>query len=315
MKDWTRRAAVLCAAVAFVGILLGCGGDGVSERRTVAATGAAGGSGVGWETSSAGLLPDNYGHVGVVVRERRVVVPAPYDARLLERFVRPGDAVRTGQPLARFDSDSADRALVVAEAAVTEAEAAVKVALVEVEQSRARHERRQGRPELFSLEQLAEVRAEMEVSLARLESSRARLAAARASEADARAEARKALLRSPMDGVVDAVYGSPGMYDTRGAPVAAIEAGEWHVRFAAPPEAAIGFPRGALVSVLPEDHEPVQGFVIFASPELDPRTLLLTFEARLCADDLPAGTAVRVSAVPEPEDGRPPPDCSAPLER
>ena len=315
MRDWTPTAVVLLAAVVSFGALPGCGGNGVSERPTVSGAGVVGWSGAGREGTSAGSLPEDYGHVGVVVREQRVVVPAPYDARLLERFVRPGDAVRTGQPVARFDSDAADRALTVAEAGVTEAEAAVKVALVEVGQSEARHERRQGRPELFSLEQLAEVRAEVEVSLARLESSRARLAAARASEADARAEAAKALLRSPMDGVVDAVYGSPGMYETRGAPVAAIEAGEWHVRFAAPPEAAVGLSRGALVSVMPENHESVRGFVIFASPELDPRTLLLTFEARLCSDDLPAGTAVRVLSVPQTEDARPSPDCSAPAER
>lgn len=264
---------------------------------------------VDWDEPILGLLPANYGHVGVVVRERRVVVPAPFDARLLERFVQPGDEVRTGQPLARFDSESVGRALDMALAAVTEAEALLKVARVEAQQAGERYERRRGRQELFSEEQLAEVEAEVEVSGARLESARAQLAAAKTAAEQARAEADKATLRAPMAGVVDEVYGSPGMYDTRGAPVVALEAGEWHVRFAAPSQAVVGLSAGSAITVTFKDHEPVRGFVIYASPELDPRTLLHTFEALLCSDELPAGTPVRVVSVPKLAEGEPQREC------
>jgi hypothetical protein len=95
-------------------------------------------------------------------------------------------------------------------------------------------------------------------------------------------------------------------------PVVAIEAGEWHVRFAAPSEATVGLSSGSPITVTFADHEPVLGFVIYASPELDPRTLLHTFEALLCSDDLPAGTPVRVIAVPEPAEGEPALGCPAP---
>lgn len=274
-----------------------------AERVTVARP-APSPEGSGYE-----LLPRDYGHVGVVVRERRVVVVAPFDARLVERFVQPGEEVYLGQPIARFDSESVDRALDVALAAVMEAEASLKVARVEEQQARERYERRRGRRELFSQEQLAEVEAEVEVSRARRESAEARLAAVRAEAEHARAEAAKATLHAPMDGVVDEVYGSPGMYDTRGAPVAAIEAGEWHVRFAAPPEALFGLSPGAAITVTFEDHEPARGFIIYASPELDPRTLLLTFEALLCSDDLPAGTPVRVVSMPQLAEGKPQRSC------
>lgn len=256
-----------------------------------------------------GQPPQNYGHVGVVVRERRVVVPAPFDARLLERFVQPGDEVREGQPLARFDSESVGRALDIALAAVTEAEASLKVARVEAQQADERYERRRGRQELFSEEQLAEVEAEVEVSGAHLESAQAQLAAIQTAAEQARVEAAKAILRAPMGGVVDEVYGSPGTYNPRGTPVAAIEAGEWHVRFAAPPQALVGLSAGSAITVTFEDHEPVRGFVIYASPELDPRTLLHTFEALLCSDDLPAGTPVRVVSVPQLADGEPEHEC------
>ena len=255
------------------------------------------------DRASYGILRRDLGHVGVVVREWRVVVPAPFDARLLERFVQPGDEVFQGQPVARFDSESVDRALDVALAAVTEAEASLRVAQVEAQQAGSRYERRRRRQELFSEEQFAEVEAEVEVSGARLVSAEAQLAAARTAAEQARAEAAKATLRAPMDGVVDEVFGSPGMYDTRGAPVVAIEAGEWHVRFAAPPQALVGLSAGSAITVTFEHHEPVRGFVIFASPELDPRTLLHTFEALLCSDDLPAGTPVRVVSVPQLAEG------------
>jgi len=249
------------------------------------------------------------GHVGVVVRDRRVVVPAPFDARMLERFVQPGDEVEAGQPLARFDSETVDRALAIARTAVTEAEAALHVTQVEASQSRVRYARRQGSRELFSAEQLEEMAAEVEVARARVESAEARLTAARARALEARAAAEMATLRAPLAGVVDEVYGSPGIYDTRGAPVVTIEAGDWHVRFAAPPEASAGFSRGSPLTVMPEHHDPVRGFVIYASPELDPRTLLFTFEGLLCTDDLPAGTPVRVLAAPRPADGKAPLGC------
>jgi hypothetical protein len=93
------------------------------------------------------------------------------------------------------------------------------------------------------------------------------------------------------------------------APVVAIEAGEWHVRFAAPPEATIGLSAGAPITVTHAASEAVLGFVIHASPELDPRTLLHTFEALLCSDDLPAGTPVHVLALPQPAEGEPALGC------
>ena len=308
MSDAAGSAVWRWVGLALLAASFGCVPGGEGERPPVEALSTVQ-LGESLEEPGYGLLPRDYGHVGVVVRERRVVVPAPFDARLLERFVQPGDEVRSGQPLARFDSESVGRALEMALAAVTEAEASLKVARVEAQQAGERYERRRGRQELFSEEQLAEVEAEVEVSGARLESAQAQLAAAQTAAEQARAEAAKATLRAPMEGVVDEVYGSPGMYDTRGAPVVAIEAGEWHVRFAAPPQALVGLSAGSAITVTFENHEPVRGFVIYASPELDPRTLLHTFEALLCSDDLPAGTPVHVVSVPKLAEGEPQHEC------
>lgn len=234
------------------------------------------------------------GHVGVVVRERRVVVPAPFGARLLERFVQPGDEVQEGDPLARFATESVERALAVAEAVVREAEAARSVAEVELEQAEARRSRREGRRELFPAEQLEEVRTAVEVAEARLVSSEARLASARMEAEEAGVELERALLRAPMAGVVDAVYGSPGAQAERGDPVAVVAAGDFHVRFAVPAAEAERLGAGSLVEVRVTQAELLDGVVVYASPDLDPRALLVTFAAVLCGGDLPAGTPVRV---------------------
>lgn len=308
MSNGMRRLVLLLTAVVSWAGNSGCGG-GETERRPEASATSTRPVVVGSEASGDGAFLRSRGHVGVVVRERRVVVPAPFDARMLERFVQPGDEVEAGQPLARFDSETVDRALAIARARVTEAEAALHVSQVEASQSRVRYARREESRELFSAEQLEEMAAEVEVARARVETAEARLTAARAQALEARAAADKATLRAPLAGVVDEVYGSPGIYDTRGAPVVTIEAGDWHVRFAAPPEASAGFSRGSPLSVMPEHHDPVRGFVMYASPELDPRTLLFTFEGLLCTDDLPAGTPVRVLPAPRPADDEPPLGC------
>lgn len=289
--------------VAGVVAALGCSGPAPAEREGSAASSARVD-----ETAPAEIPARPRGHIGVVVRERRVVVPAPFDARLVERFVRPGDTVAEGDPLARFDSEAVDRAFSIARAAVREAQAALQVAQVEGEQARARHDRRQERRELFSAEQLEDAVVALEVAAARVDAGAARLAAARAAALEARGQVEKAVLAAPLAGVVDEVYGSPGMVSDRGAPVVAIEAGDWHVRFAAPPEAAAGFRPGTPVVVLRDGVEAARGVVIYASPELDPRTLLLTHEALLCSEGLPAGTPVRV--VPAKRDSSP--DCRVP---
>ena len=309
MTDRTGSSALFWAFPAVILLACGCRGGVENELRPRKPVVRASPRGAGAEERLSGSLVRTYGHVGVVVREHRIVVAAPFNARLLERFIHAGQEVRAGQPLARFDSDSVNRALAVARAAVDDTVAALKVARVEAEQAVERYRRRQGRMELFAEEQLAEVRAEVEVSRARLESAEARSRAARASAEEARFHADRAVLRAPMDGVVDEVYGSVGTYGTQGSPVVALEAGEWRVRFAAPPNALVGLSPGSPIAVTPQDGDSVLGFVISASPELDARTLLLTFEAQLCTEDLPVGTPVRVLAVPRPAAGASPLAC------
>ena len=92
----------------------------------------------------------------------------------------------------------------------------------------------------------------------------------------------------------------------------AIEAGDFHVRFAASPAEAEELQPGDRVEVWAEGPEPLPGVVIYASPELDPRTLLLTFDALLCGGALPAGTPVRVLVAESAGLPAAAPGCAAP---
>lgn len=291
-----RRRLVLPVLVAGAGV--GCGpgpeslGGPLPERRLSAPALP--------EDPLAALLAEPEGHTGVVVRETQLLIPAPYDGRLVERFVTPGESVPVGAPLGRFETDALQRRLEVALADVHEAEASRAAARVELEQARSRNERRQGRQELFSTEQLNDFLAAVEVADAQLEAAEARLEHAVSVEQEARAALSKATLRAPVAGVVTEVHGL-GAHYAQGATVFAVGAGEWRVRFAAEPEAVSSLIPGAALRIQPtEGGDPRPGIVLVVSPVLDARSMLVHAEATLCDDRvLPAGLPVRVSAPPD----------------
>lgn len=240
------------------------------------------------------------GYTGVVVRETQLLIPAPYDGRLVERFVMPGESVAAGARLGRFETDALQRRLEVALADVHEAEASRAAARVELAQARSRNERRQGRQELFSTEQLNDFLAAVEVADAQLEAAEARMEHAVSVEQEARAALAKAQLRAPVAGVVTEVHGV-GAHYAQGATVFAVGAGEWRVRFAAEPEAASSLTPGDALRIRPaEGGDARPGIVLVVSPVLDARSMLVHAEATLCDDRvLPAGLPVRVSLPPD----------------
>lgn len=252
------------------------------------------------EDPLSALLAEPEGHTGVVVRETQLLIPAPYDGRLVERFVTPGESVPAGAALGRFETDALQRRLEVALADVHEAEASRAAARVELGQARSRNQRRQGRQELFSTEQLNDFLAAVEVADAQLEAAEARMEHAVSVEQEARAALSKATLRAPVAGVVTEVHGL-GAHYAQGATVFAVGAGEWRVRFAAEPESASSLTPGTALRIRPaEGGDERPGIVLVLSPVLDARSMLVHAEATLCDDRvLPAGLPVRVSVTPD----------------
>ena len=237
-------------------------------------------------------------YTGVVVREREIRIPAPFDGRLEESLAMPGQSVTAGAVLGRFDTDASERQVSSARAAVSEADAALHAAQVEAEQATGRYERRLERPDLFSQEQMEDIRAEVEIAEARLHAAEARLSQTQSALSDAEAELARATLRSPLTGVVSEVHGPPGAYYTRGATVFAVGAGEWRIRFAAPTDAAEFLLPGDPLWVRTEGHAVQPGVVLAVSPVIDARTLLVFVEAALCGERLPSGLPARISVPP-----------------
>lgn len=234
-------------------------------------------------------------YTGVVVREREIRIPAPFDGRLEESLAMPGQSVAAGAVLGRFDTDASERQVSSARASVAEADAALHAAQVEAEQATGRYGRRLERPDLFSEEQMEDIRAEVEIAEARLHAAEARLSQTQSALSDAEAELARATLRSPLTGVVSEVHGPPGAYYTRGATVFAVGAGEWRIRFAAPTDAAEFLLPGDPLWVRTEGHAVQPGVVLAVSPVIDARTLLVFVEAALCGERLPSGLPARIS--------------------
>jgi HlyD family secretion protein len=141
------------------------------------------------------------GHLDVT---KRVAVSAPEHGRLIEVLVREGDAVKTGQPLARLDPRAAAIALHGAQATVAAAASRVLEAETAVKSATATRER----VERLASKDLASP-ADLEVARAAESKARAALATARAERGATAESVRSAqlsqtltTLRAPIDGVV-----------------------------------------------------------------------------------------------------------------
>lgn len=244
---------------------------------------------------------DDGGDIGVVVRAVQIPIPAPFDGRLVERFVGLGEEVAAGARLGRFDTDAVRRRLDGAIARVRRAEASRDAARLEVERIRAPSERPRGQPESLSTGQWSEVDAAIAVGVAEIKAAEAHLEHAVAVEAEARAQLSLAMLRSPVAGVISGVHGLPGVRYARGWTVFTVGSGEWRVRFATDSGTASYLDPGDAVAVRAgPGGAPKPGIVLSVPPGPDARSMLTHVEAALCDDGaLPAGTAVRVALVPD----------------
>jgi HlyD family secretion protein len=141
-----------------------------------------------------------------------VDVGAEISGRVIAVEVDHGDHVEAGQVLVRFDTDSLDAQVAQAKASVASAKAALaqaKVSLLEAErrelQSQTLH--RQG---YESHESYEAAKSTTELAEAQVDAAAASLQAQRASFELTKTQAAKALIESPISGVVIARYIDPG---------------------------------------------------------------------------------------------------------
>lgn len=190
--------------------------------------------------------PEPPGFLGVVLTGETVEVASKSEGRLEQVFVKPGDRLRRGDPIAQLDVRTQREELIVAEAQLREAR-----------QRLARRLPLAGGVGAISREELSETRSSVLQSAARVR----QLAQA----------VKEARVIAPFDGVVAARYLDVGAVVAPGRPIVRmIGRGEPAVRFAIPEDRVGDVVAGAHVRVhVVTPSGDLDGVVDSVSPEVD----------------------------------------------
>ncbi len=195
------------------------------------------------------------GFLGVVLTGESVEVASKGEGRIEALFVKTGDQVRRGQPIAQLD--------------VHTQKAELQVVLEQLREARQRFERRRGLLGAISREELSETRSAMLQSQARVQQLQQTVAEAR--------------VLAPFDGVVAARYLDVGALVAPGRPIARLLGrGDPKVRFAIPEDAMGQVAPGARVRVhVATANLDLDGVIDSVSPEVDASSRLALGVARL----------------------------------
>jgi RND family efflux transporter MFP subunit len=233
--------------------VIGCG-DGVGRPAAPDLLAAAGSSGTAAEARRSAAEP---GFVGVIVAGESVEIEPKVEARIEEFFVKTGDQVRRGMPIARLDVQASEHELASARAALQDARKRLG--------RRVRLNR--SRPGVITAEEMDTARREALQEQARVDKL-----------SEARAEAR---VVAPFDGAIVERYLSPGALAGPHRPlVRLLGHGEIKVRFAVPEDRARELILGHLLQVRVDGgkvlgpggdgaRKPLRAHVSAINPEID----------------------------------------------
>ena len=223
------------------------------------------------------------GWVGVIISRETVDVTAESPGRLSAVYVQIGDTVRPGDRIASLDTRLAQQDLEMARSSLRAAEADAERADAEMKEARARHERRQANPGLFSKEDLAEVELRARTAVSALEVAQARVSEQRARVRQLQTTLGQSEIRAPFAGRVAERFVDPGALVGPGTPIARlISGGDLMVRAAVPPEEARRLSPGSRVTARVRDLGiAVPGRIERIAPEVDTASQMVFVEARL----------------------------------
>ena len=260
MKAYVKAgmaAALVCGAAA-------CGGKAGSEAAQAATTTpAATLSAADVVQASRATLREGVPISGALEPKVSITVGAPIAEQVAEMFADEGDAVRQGQPLARFRDDVLRASAASARADVATARMQVTIAVAESSRAEA----------LFGEGAIA--RRDHDNALLAVESARARLALTEAQSANAADRLETATLKAPAAGVISRRYVQAGdrvdfgepvvdLVDTRTLQLAASVPTEWLA------ELRIGRPVSLRVAQL--EGTEIAGRISRINPTADPAT-------------------------------------------
>lgn len=230
-------------------------------------------------------------YVGVVVSAAVTEVASAEAGRLTAVWVRPGEAVRRGQAVAKVEAPELPAALAGAGAALDIARSGVAQAETALRLASERLRRVSAAAEVFSaLDRSSAVAAE-ETARSGLDAARARLAQAEAELGRLEARAAGTVLRSQVEGWVAARLLDPGALVAPGQALLRLKgADRYLLRFAVPPAEARTLAAGEAITWQPDgDTTAYPGKVARIAREIDLPSQMVFLEADLEPAGLPAG--------------------------
>ena len=229
--------------------------------------------------------------LGVLLARSSIDIASGHEGRLDAVNVRLGDAVVSGESLARLEIPTVRFDLAMAEASAKAARVELDRAEVELAQAEEHGARREklAAEGLASTEDLTTSRYQVRLAGVRIASAQAQIREKQARVEQLRHLSAETEIRAPFAGIIAARYANPGANVTPSTPILRlISAGDLFVRFAVPDEARSLATVGASVRVI-VGTAVVRGIVDKIAPEVDAASRLVVVEARLGPEDMPAG--------------------------
>jgi membrane fusion protein, multidrug efflux system len=223
------------------------------------------------------------GWIGVVVARESVDVKADSQGRLQTVQVSIGDHVRKGDPIAILDTSLAAQDLEMARSVLRGSQADEQRALDEMNEAKARNDRRQKNPDFFSGEDLAQAKLQAKTATSAYEVAHQRVAEQATRVKQLETSLSRNQIRAPFDGRVAERFADPGAVVGPGTPVVRlISAGDLLVRAAVPPEEARRLSQGQPVTVTVRTLGlQIPGTLQRIAPEVDASSQMVLIEVHL----------------------------------
>jgi membrane fusion protein, multidrug efflux system len=245
------------------------------------------------------------GWIGVVVARESVDVKADSQGRLQTVQVSIGDHVRKGDPIAILDTSLAAQDLEMARSVLRGNQADEQRALDEMNEAKARNDRRQSNPDFFSKEDLAQASLQAKTANAAYQVAHQRVVEQAARVRQMETTLSRNEIRAPFEGRVAERFADPGAVVGPGTPVVRlISAGDLLVRAAVPPEEARRLNQGQPVTVTVRTLGlQIPGSIQRIAPEVDAASQMVLIEVHLnptpeVESRLQTGLVVDVGAAP-----------------
>lgn len=280
MSVMDRRLSTLLA-LALVAATAGC------DRRNVAAEipppAPASRPAAPAPTAASPAAAPRPGWIGVVVARESVDVKADSQGRLQTVQVSIGDHVRKGDPIAILDTSLAAQDLEMAQSVLRGSQADEQRTVAEMNEAKARNDRRQQNPDFFSREDLAQAALQAKTATAAYEVAHQRVAEQAARVKQLETSLSRNQIRAPFDGRVAERFADPGAVVGPGTPVVRlISAGDLLVRAAVPPEEARRLSVGQPVTVTVRTMGlKIPGTIQRIAPEVDAASQMVLIEVHL----------------------------------